>query len=682
VIATQEQAVVLEAFEQALRREVHNLAGRPDLFWQQLCNRLQWSEGSVQELVDTEADRRATDSDAPIWFWTRTPFREAEGLLRTLDHGAPVRILACALTPSGAWLSSSSDDGSLRLWNTRTGVELGRVDDSDDPIVSCAFDCDGSFLVTGSRRGRVQIRDARTLAELVELHGDGEEAHCRTSPVEPLAAIASGTVLRLIELPSGRERVSSSAEDGAFSCCAFSGGGELIVTGDDAGTQRIWIWSPPGLDEKGCIRHAHAGPIKSCTVSPNFAFTVTAGDDKVIIWGFGGTDELQNQPLTQPEEVNDCDVSPDGRLLVSVSVDRTIWVRKLDDLKGPVSVLEGHSAPVNRCALAANGSVLATASQDGTVKLWDPWRGLSRGGIAGHRDRVTAIAFAPDGAFIVSASADMTLKTWDPAPTTERNTFEGHLGPVWDCVVMKESNLIASAAGDGTVRLWDIETAKETQVLRVGGFADVHALASNRDGSLLAVGHDRSLSLWDLASGQRVSEADVAEAGPGDRRVQDCTFTSDGGSLLVACEDATLRLCDVATWREQAVLRGHAGAVYCCAAVPETSFVVSGSQDGTLRLWDIDSGGTEAHVFEGHTDAVWGCAVSADGAFMASVGWDGNLHIWSIASRAPIATFSVPVGLRSVAVHPSEPRVACGDVHGWVRVVDVMNLHLPPAVAG
>ena len=107
MIATQEQAVVLEAFEQALRREVHNLAGRPDLFWQQLCNRLQWSERSVQELVGVEADRRATDCDRPIWFRTRTPFREAEGLLRTLDHGAPVPVLACALTPSGAWLSSS-----------------------------------------------------------------------------------------------------------------------------------------------------------------------------------------------------------------------------------------------------------------------------------------------------------------------------------------------------------------------------------------------------------------------------------------------------------------------------------------------------------------------------------------------------------------------------------------------
>lgn len=680
MIATQEQAVVLEAFEQALRREVHNLAGRPDLFWQQLCNRLQWSEGSVQELVDTEADRRATDSDAPIWFWTRTPFREAEGLLRTLDHGAPVRILACALTPSGAWLSSSSDDGSLRLWNTRTGVELGRVDDSDDPIVSCAFDCDGSFLVTGSRRGRVQIRDARTLAELVELHGDGEEAHCRTSPVEPLAAIASGTALRLIELPSGHELVSSSAEDGAFSCCAFSGGGELIVTGDDAGTQRIWVWAPPRLDEKGCVKQAHAGPIRGCAVSPNFSVHVTAGDDKLIMWGFGASGELQQAWFTQPEQVNDCGLSPDGQLMISVSDDRTTWIRRLDDLKGPVSVLEGHSGPVNRCALAANGSVLATASQDGTVKLWDPWRGLSRGGIAGHRNRVTAIAFAPDGTFIVSGSADMTLKTWDPAPTAERSTFEGHLGPVWDCMVLKQNGLLASAAHDGTVRLWDIESAKEAQVLQVGGFADVHALASNRNGSLLAVSHDSSLSLWDLASGRRISGVDAVGTGPGDR-LWDCAFTPDGGHLLLACEDATLRLWDVAAWREQMVLRGHAGSVSCCAAIPDTPFVVSGSQDGTLRLWDIDSG-TEVHIFRGHTDAVWDCAVSADGAFMVSVGGDGNLRIWSIASRAPIGTFSVPVGLCSVAVHPSEPRVACGDVHGWVRVVDVMNLHLPPAVAG
>jgi WD40 repeat protein len=263
----------------------------------------------------------------------------------------------------------------------------------------------------------------------------------------------------------------------------------------------------------------------------------------------------------------------------------------------------------------------------------------------------------------------MTLKKWDPAPTVERLTLEGHLAPIWDCVVFKGGSLIASAAGDGTIRIWDLRGERQQRLLEVGVGADVQTLSYSPDGYLLAAGHDSTISLWDIATGQRADEANVDCGG-----ITSCEFTLDGTRVLLGCEDGSLRLWDVDTWSELAELRGHTDLVSCVTPITlDSSLAVSGSKDGTLRLWDLGCG-EELHVFAGHTDAVWGCAVNSTGAFLASVSWDGDLRLWSLASRVPIAAYSTLQRLRSVAIHPSRLRVACGDHRGWVHVFDILGL--------
>jgi WD40 repeat protein len=666
----------LSAFRRALGRESHVLQQEPDLLWQQLHNRLQWEGNAVKKHLTLERERRSGPS-TPSWIWIRTPFREAKALLRTLPQA---RDRVFAVSPDGRWLASGG--GSIRLWDIHTGVQIAKSDDGEDRIVSCAFDCNGDSLITGNTSGEVHIRDAQTLTKLGELRCDGGGAHCATSPVQPLAAIVAGTTLRLIELPSGSELGISSVESGAFSCCAFSNGGHYLATGDDDGTVRWWSVDP--LEEVAVLVSDQAGTaggikIKACAVSPNLAFVavVFANWDSVLL--VGSPDKMgkpQTMTLHLFESVNDCCISPDGRWLTCVSNDHLTWLWELKDLKSPVSVLEGHTAPVVSCTFAANGSVLATASEDGTVKLWDPWLGKSQGGIVGHHDRVTGLAFAPDGSFVVSASADMTLKTWEPAPTAERRTLEGHGAEVWDCTVLKGGNLIASAGGDGTIRFWDSESGEQTQVLEigVGHSANLHALAFSPDCSLLASGCGALLSLWEPTTGKRIIEADLRTAGyqGADPQVQDCSFTLDGKRLLVACHDATLRLWDIAAWSEVRVLRGHVSGVSCCTIVPRSSFAVSGSEDGTLRLWNLDTG-AEQHIFTGHTDQVWDCAVNSDGTVLVSVAYDGTLRVWDLVSRTPIGKFSVATRLRSVALHPAELRVAIGDYQGWVRVLDMIG---------
>jgi WD40 repeat protein len=664
----EDQHEVLTAFRKVLGQELHNLKEWPEVLWQQMYNRLQWidggdKDGPVSCVIAPEFKKR-TAPGANIWFRTRTPLHEAETLIRTLLHEG---VHSCIFSPKEDKLCSWGN--SIRLWSTSTGDELARISDVDDPIVSAAFDCEGNYLVTGSRAGKVQISNAKNLIKMAEFCMNGGEAYCATSSIEQLAVIASGNILKVIELPSGFEQVSSSIKGGIFTCCSFSKNGELIATGDNKGIFKLYSANTLNLRLNFQVNIPNSG-IKACIFSPNFAFIIIVLKNSNEVLLLGGPDDMGEPQIIKIalfDRVNDCCVSPDSKWLVSVCDDNLIWLQKLKDLKRPMIVLEGHTAPVVRCSLSLNGKILATASHDGTIKLWDQSHEPNKSNISsGHQGRVTAVTFSPDGSFIVSASADMMLKTWYPAPTAVQKIFEGHLAPVWDCVVFKGNTLIASASEDGTIRFWNADSAKKTRVLSAG---DIRAIAYSPSGYLLAAGsYDSVISLWDIATGERIKEAEVG-GGP----IQDCTFTTDSKCLLLACADGTLRVWDVVTWCELVVLYGHNSLVSCCKAVPETSLAVSGSQDGTLRLWDLSSK-TELHAFIGHTDAIWDCAVSASGKILASVGGDGNLCIWNIKMHNLIAKFPINVHLRSVALHPLKPQVACGDYNGWIHVVDIIGL--------
>lgn len=658
-----QQKSVLEAFRKVLGQELHNLRKSPEILWQQMFNRLQWKHDPVLEVLGSQLMYRTTQSKVP-WFHIRTPLQEAEALLKTLPHEG---TRTCSISPNGELLCSMGH--LVLLWDTGTGAELARYDDTDDPTVSCAFDYSGNYLLTGTGKGKIHIRDARTLHKMVELKMDNGKAYCATSPVKSLAAIACGSVLRIIELPSGSERILSTVNEGAFTCCTFSNDGEMIATGDDKG--RLSLWDAGTLDLhlqwSFTAGSSNRNPIKTCAFSPDLSFVAIVCKNSDSIMLLGGPDDTgkpRTIPLRHNDKVNYCEVSPDGRLLVFVSDDHLIWLQEIKDLKLPMSALEGHTAPVIMCTFSTNGSVLATVSKDDTIKLWGQPIKKHLGGLTGHSERVTSVTFSQDGSYIFSGSADMTLKMWKPAPTAEKNSFEGHLGPVWDCVVLKGNTLLASV-GDDAIRFWDIKTGQQNRVLHV---SDVHALAYSPDGYLLATGgYDSMIMLWDIATGQCIKKSNI-EGG----RIHDCEFTEDGNCLLMACDDGTLRLWNLTTWREIYVLRGHKDLVTCCAIVKRSSMAVSGSQDRTLRLWDLNSG-SELHIFEDHKDSIWDCSVSASGSIIVSLGWDGNLRIWDISSKMPVANYYIPTRLRSIALHPSEPRVACGDYNGQVHVIDLMG---------
>jgi len=169
------------------------------------------------------------------------------------------------------------------------------------------------------------------------------------------------------------------------------------------------------------------------------------------------------------DSVYSCAFSPDGSLLASASGDGTVKVWELASRKEILS-LSGHKGPVYSCAFSPDGSLLASANGDGAVKVWELASGKLILSLSGHKGSVHSCAFSPDGSLLASASRDGTVKVWELSSGKLILSLSGHKDWVLSCAFSPDGSLIASASWDGTVKIWEVESGKLLRIHAVARF--------------------------------------------------------------------------------------------------------------------------------------------------------------------------------------------------------------------
>ena len=364
--------------------------------------------------------------------------------------------------------------------------------------------------------------------------------------------------------------------------------------------------------------------------------------------------------------------SPDGRLVASGSEDKTLrlWDASTEAQVG--EALQGHDDSVRSVAFSPNSRLVASGSMDKTLRLWDASTGAQVGeALRGHDNWVTSVAFSLDGRLIASGSEDKTLRLWDASTGAQvGEALRGHDNWVTSVAFSADGRLIASGSGDKTLRLWDASTGAQVGEALRGHDNWVTSVAFSPDGSLIASGsRDKTLRLWDTSTGAQVGEA---LRGHGNW-VTSVAFSHDGSLLASGSGDKTLRLWDSSTGAQVGeTLRGHGGSVTSVAFSPGGRLVASGSGDKTLRLWDASTGAQVGEALRGHNLPVTSVAFSPDGSLIASGSQDSTLRLWDASTGAQVgeALQGHDGYASSVAFSPDSRLVASGSWDSTLRLWD------------
>lgn len=296
------------------------------------------------------------------------------------------------------------------------------------------------------------------------------------------------------------------------------------------------------------------------------------------------------------------------------------------------AILRGHTDKVLSMALSPDGNVIASASFDGTIRLWDTTTGQTVKELPIERMPLFAVSFSPDGQYIAYTYAveeDCSIYIWNLSKNCHQCVLKGHESVIRSISFSHDGSSIVTASNDGTVRIWDISKGKCRKVMCDDGKFMLSAVFSPDDSCIATASYDKYVRIWNV-----VSEKLVRKLEGHTDIVTNVSYSPDGGMLASGSEDNTIRIWDTNTWECKRILKGHNRFVTSTVFSPDGLFLMSGSLDGTIRFWETEEGQCIC-VLKGHTDRVNTVLFHQEGQLVISSSDDATIRIWEIFGDEP-----------------------------------------------
>ena len=538
-------------------------------------------------------------------------FNVADGAARELpDQPGPVRSLT--ISPNATLVATGSEAGAVKLWNLADGADRLQLLGHDGPIRSVTFHPDNARLATTGDDGTIRFWKLPTPPQLLAGH---------TAPIESLALSPNGQFfvtggrdnsVRLWNGTSGAAVATGTGHLSPVTASAYRADSTLFATGDSAGQLRFWN----GTNSTAVgVLGAHTAPVTDIAWHPaGEHFATTAADGTARLWRF---------PLTPPR------------------------------------TLTGPADAVNAVTVSPDGKLVAVASADQTVRLYDLAAGTALRQLVAQAGAMTALDFSPDGATVAAANADGAIVFRNAADGADQRSVAGHDGPINAVDFRAGGKQIASAGQDGTIRTWSLPA---TPLPLAGHTMPVLAAASTADGKRIATASaDNSIRLWSPDGG-----AATATLAGHEQPVHSISFRPNGAQAASGDALGLVRFWDVAAANAGLVLGAHDGPVRTLAWHPTNPELLTGSDDGTIKLWKLPL--TEPTLLAGHTEAVQAVCVSRDGKLTVTGGADSQIRVFADgAEDKPTVLEEQPGPVTTLTFGHADSTLLSGSKTGFVK---------------
>jgi len=505
----------------------------------------------------------------------------------------------------------------------------------------------------------------------------------RENPDQVIAVALSSDRKRILSSSSDRQVRLWDVETGEciypfkenysmVSSVTFSEDGLWAVSGSFARLLKLW-----SISTGRCIRtfEGHTAEITSVSLSSDGRWALSGSLDGTIKLWMVSSGKCIKTLTGHRLGVSSVAISHDGRWALSGSLDKTLKFWEIETGR-PIRTFEGHGGEVSSVALSFDVRFALSGSHDKTMKFWEMTSGMCIRTFTGHTQEISSVSLSKDCLVALSGSYDRTLKLWHVQTGRCLRTFEGHEKGISAVAMSKDGMVGVSGSSDYTLRLWDFSLFLSKEPFYQAPFVLCHV--KDEDEDIVNVkfkellGHARkasdsgdyekamsylseartlpgyelakeALDLWNAAGASMVRKdfkkgwLNHTLAGH-TSGIKSVSFSSDSHFILSGSYDKTLKLWNRETGECVRTFEGHKGSITSASITSDGKWIVSGSYDMTLRLWERDTGKT-IRIFEGHTAPVSSLYLSPDHDFILSGSDDHTLKLWKTVSGRCIRTF-------------------------------------------
>jgi WD40 repeat protein len=691
----------IRAFSQFLNAERHvlqKLASHPHSFVQHAYNSANSGPvaAAAEAIIEAETQpvfllrsphqRPAQNPDPALIRTIEVPGGAIEGVIAASTAGGDV-----GLTSYGARV--------VHVWDLETGKRLHTLEGHENRVTCVSVTPDGRRAISGGADDALCVWDLESGRRVNRFRADGSLSCVSITPDGERAFSGSFEKLTLWDLALAQPLLVIERSGMFFADLSVTPDGRVALSlcrrrWSSESTLVLW-----DLTSGRCLRELAGQPCSDATVrlAADGRRAIAGGVEKHLrVWNLE-TPESVDTLAGHSRPVLCVAITADGKRAVSGSDDNTLRIWDLDQSRC-IKTFEGHTDRVTSLDITPDGVRAVSGSCDGTLRVWDVEKGVSLRESERHRASVTSLDFTPDGRTLVSGGEDLVLRTWDletggylTSLEPEEVRYQGYP----DKRAMEGRSRMVFTPGAGrvvaaTVTLipdeWKVGSAgRREQSLRVLDTSDLQEcltieeracdLDFSPSGRSAIVGSfDNELRVWDLETGECLRNLGIRREGWSDW-IQCVSVSPDGKVAAALSSDKTLRLWSL---EEAACLRTLEGEGSGLITADGRKMVVSGS-DGSLSVLDARSG-ERLNRFEGCAGTIEGLTVTPDCRYLISGSGDCIVRVWDLGSGECAGIYHAGAAITSISAVSSVAAFGCGTSDGEVMTLAMKNLSLGPMV--